>query len=1072
MGGQRTRNQTVPYGEAQFKNLVLSGKLITVDDPILIKPEDFTRLENIRYRDKGVIGVPGMTALNTTVPTSGVAYPKIRSGIHYEKPNETHLLIQAFNAGFTDSLIFDNTNAFPTGGDFEGTSLHDVDSLVGSFNILPDQSVGFANGLYTLIWSGNEHRIAQFINYDPATVTKKYNYSRQLNNDLTDDANIATLYSTDAYLVPEIKFILNYEESGTPLLDSTSQQSFTNYSISRTATGKQFGSYAGNFNSSAYGKIAASSDFDISAGVWTFETFARFTNFTTVRPLCGLRVSAGNYIEMGVNTSGIPYLNLYVGGVATVGITSTGAPVTTGVNHHIEFSQDEDNFYCFVDGIPVIITSITGARMAAGNAELLVGMGYSTSYKHYGTMDHTVFYTGLCKHTNIFIPPSEAYASTAAAIALVACSRPVDGFKFYVQRANTTANSSISIYHVNSIGEWDAIDSLTDGTLVSTTTLGQTGWVTFDSTVDIAYPSIHHDINAYWYMIVFNNVTVTAGSEPQLYKMTCSMPMQHLKALWGGTPQRVDIAWQNTSSDKYRDCTAAIYERDVDVQYVYDTSEITTQYKDPSILNIGGWASNDYLIIGSFVRLQGVKFNMVKNRFNHKETQIVVCYWGGEDWVQCNNIVDTTMGEDNHNYALYRSGTVSWTVPDEALEFKRSINNDAQMYYYRINWSNGLSNTTPNVPKVDQIQTIPAQEELHTFSYIFKWQNRVVILGDYYEKRNSFRVSQYGSTSVWSGPDTYKNEVGSDEEFIAGCSIWTKYSQGNYEDAILVTNKKTYLLRGTTPKEYKLQTLDDAVNCVSANTLRTVTIVTEQGEKNVAIWLSSQGLVMCDGNAIRLIDGDIRNYFEPENSECISYSTAAAMPYADIDYTHQEYHLFFISGTGSAINTEFALDLSRNKWWEGVRTPVLYGMIPVSGSDNKKYSIGFTDTGYIERLDYGNNFDGNSIPYVLKTGDTGLGNTVMKKSIVTGLKVILAVTNSDTPITGTYFINGEPDGEEFGEFIQQGKNRINQDYVGVDRELGSFHSFQLEAKTDDVSIGFKPLCIGIAFQDVMEDTGG
>ena len=177
----------------RIKELTFTGKLITHLDGTLIG-ENFKTLTNLRYTDRNVRGIGGMTQINTTPLTS---HPLIHNGMHFikEQPAESHILIQAYNSGETESKVFQNITAVPNQGDFSATALHTDASGAngGRFSLAPGGTVAYCNGKESMIWGGDEYRCAGFINYDEGGNTFSYDFTDILNNTLTDASNLATL---------------------------------------------------------------------------------------------------------------------------------------------------------------------------------------------------------------------------------------------------------------------------------------------------------------------------------------------------------------------------------------------------------------------------------------------------------------------------------------------------------------------------------------------------------------------------------------------------------------------------------------------------------------------------------------------------------------------------------------------------------------------------------------------------------------------------------------------------------------------------------------------------------------
>ena len=159
--------------ESRFRTreLPLSGRLRTADDPTTIGPNDLSVCKNMRPWDQYPRGIGGMTKINT----SALASTGIRNGLHFRKaqPSESHIL-----AWTTDGKVWKNDTAIPSQGDFNGTVLFTdtVPGPTGRFTVTPGGGLVYCNGVDTIFWGGDEYRCAGFVDIPNATDT--YDYSQ------------------------------------------------------------------------------------------------------------------------------------------------------------------------------------------------------------------------------------------------------------------------------------------------------------------------------------------------------------------------------------------------------------------------------------------------------------------------------------------------------------------------------------------------------------------------------------------------------------------------------------------------------------------------------------------------------------------------------------------------------------------------------------------------------------------------------------------------------------------------------------------------------------------------------
>jgi len=150
--------------QTAIREIPLNGKLITALDPAIVGT-NFQTLKNLRYTEANVKAVDGMTKINSSVMDA--TYLKTRNGFHFvkEQPAESHVMVQAENAGETASAVLQNETAIPGTGNFTATDVHTDDSSagLGRFSNAPRGSMAYCNGEESMVWSGDEGEIASFI---------------------------------------------------------------------------------------------------------------------------------------------------------------------------------------------------------------------------------------------------------------------------------------------------------------------------------------------------------------------------------------------------------------------------------------------------------------------------------------------------------------------------------------------------------------------------------------------------------------------------------------------------------------------------------------------------------------------------------------------------------------------------------------------------------------------------------------------------------------------------------------------------------------------------------------------
>jgi len=160
-----------------------------------------------------------------------------------------------------------------------------------------------------------------------------------------------------------------------------------------------------------------------------------------------------------------------------------------------------------------------------------------------------------------------------------------------------------------------------------------------------------------------------------------------------------------------------------------------------------------------------------------------------------------------------------------------------------------------------------------------------------------------------------------------------------------------------------------------------------------------------------------------------------------LDPQKLEYHWLFASGTSATtLNKELVYDIKRNKWFEIDRGTGMYLQCgcAVQDTDGNQYDYGFIDTGYCERLEYGTNFDGNSIVHTLETGDFApLGLAYVTQ--LDHLKLLtVAKTTTSNSVTCTVNNDTCTGIDSTGTITSSGTNVSNNDTITIDSKTYTF----------------------------------
>ena len=300
-----TFNPTLPQlanDELYAYSILFTGAWIPDDDPTKIGEQHFADLQNLRYTNRGLEGVQGYTRLTTTP----LARPALRSGIHFlpviAGTPTSILLVQAWNAGLTNSAVYQHTATIPSDGDFDAAALW-TDSAgagLGRFAHGPDGTVLYTNGVDTTVWGGTRYRIAAFVNYDDPGNTFRYDVTERMLSTSTASHSLVTLArdaANDIWIlvgsvrpIQGIRFVVQTANAGA----STSTVEYWNGSAWATVAGLVDGTAVGGVTLAQTGSMTFASTVS-TARVSTYDNrllyFYRVRVGATGTPDAGISLS-------------------------------------------------------------------------------------------------------------------------------------------------------------------------------------------------------------------------------------------------------------------------------------------------------------------------------------------------------------------------------------------------------------------------------------------------------------------------------------------------------------------------------------------------------------------------------------------------------------------------------------------------------------------------------------------------------------------------------------------------------------------------------------------------------------
>ena len=1093
------------------REIPLNGRLRTQEDPTTIGASDFQVLQNMRYTDTHIKGIGGMTKINT----AAVANTQIRSGIFFRKDQvaENFTLIQAYSSATASPTIYSCTAAPPATGSFASLYVQATAAGTARFSTAPGDKVAICDGKEALLYGGTEMKIAGFVDYDP-NGTYRYDYTKQVTNSLTDSDNVATVHNVSGIMDANTVLLLHCSgaAAGTIFTDSSTiahtvvasgattepaQYKFSPSSLfnSTIASGINIAATGTEWNFSASGTNPTNGKFSID--LWSrIHAVNQYYNIPiwsygdNIDNFAMLYKTATDTLKFVVSASGVAVVSM-----ETPWIVGYPIPPASYSFSHIELTENGNDWYIYYNGQQKAYLSNASRMMNYANPTMQFFDTFSASATGWLRPQSCYFDeirgSRTPRHTAAFDVPSSEYTVSSLTSLLIGSTLPVQGIKFYVASANNvTGNMSGFFWDGTS---WSPIGSPTDGTTSGGIPLTQTGKLAFTSTASAAKLKAEDDVLLYWYKIEVTNVTGTTT----ISQVTVDTPMQTIKDIWDGEDRSI-ASFQVFKASAYNDYTVNVFE-----EGNYDSANTGT-FADISSLP----ASACWLYAGFTERMQGVKFGVIGASGNTTANVMTCEYFNGGDpnlatgWTMLSINDQTSV----NNASMGQAGLVTWQPPAVTSEFKTylagiagkstttgglpvvgydsevglptisytgtttvvspdSVPSKIQLYYYRFSFSVALDASTV----LSYVAGIPAQETLKGYKFPVHHANRLWLWNNVDSEPNAGICTSVNTSQVFNGQDSTKIYLGNNEGVVAGASLYTRVGSNIMNMQVLCKYAETWAIVGETPENYIVYRISDSIGCVAPETMRTISL--GEGEiigipRNFAIWESAQGFVVFDGANITRVSDDIGDRFDPRSTTAINPSFMN-VGYGYPDPVNQEFHFFCVGAGSSTINEEWVHDYRRKKWFQVVRANPLTCAFPVRDTLGNTYLYGADNTGFVFRLENGNDMNGNGITQTFQIGDVALhkGTIMENTEIDWSVLVAKAKASATGTITVTHYGDGKSTGTTFNP-VDPTKSGYRIVDVPIHTKSGkrTFHSLKFSMTTNDEPVGFEPLFYGATYR--------
>ena len=961
----------------------------------------------------------------------------------------------------------------------------------GYFSDAPDGQMIYCNGVDNCIWGGDETEIKAFVTSnvvvdDTGVATTPKDYTERLNNTKTDGENVVRLGGgNDAY----VKLLIQGDQAdgtaGTSILDSeTSAKTITAVGNAQVDTSQaKFGIGSILFDGTGdYLTVPDSADWYFAAAPFTIDCWVRgYFKYLYDQPICGQYVDANNYWYFGFISQTFVF-KIVAGGVTKANYYNTNE-YTDIAWRHIELVRNATNVYLFIDGVSqtlTVVTAISTNEVPNLAAVLEIGAVFNHATVMNGWLDEFRISKGIARDTSNFTPPVEPYRANVLTF-LVGSPRALQGFKPYVAKPNVAASTmSGKVWNGTT---WDTL-TLTDNTSVGGISLAQTGKINFTSTVSNTKPKYIEGYFLFWYQF-----TLSAGSAT-IYQVTLDAPFQPIVDLWDGTYREVSAAYKRLMSDE--DISTKILRDD------YDAYTVETYADLSSMAAFDSGTGANALEIGFMEKQCGLHFRIPPDFINSTAaTTMFIDYWNGTTYVTVGSISD---GTSQGSISFSKSGTVSWnntnlldetktnklqamtvwnpmsdpTTTESIWGWTTSVAKYVAfpLYFYRVRFDKAMNASC----RLNYVGGITAQNAIGYYKFPIFAQGRILLCCDQAGDKSKITCSGKWLTQVYNGMDSVDIFFGGDGELNCGIELFSQYGGNLYSMILMFKDTETYVMTGQDIASWgkNTYTISTSIGCPAPLTLKKIDLAAEPGQgvnRSLAIWQGVSGIFMSDGRAPIPIHGDIKEYFDKSDSRCIRASMIGDS-IGLMDWSNQEYHWKFASGSSATgLNTELVYDLKRNKWYEinrGTGMDLQCG-VEVQDTDGNQYDYGFIDTGYMERLEYGTTFDGNSIAHTMYFGDFApLGLAFITQ--LDHLKLItMAKTTTTQDVVCSHYSDTLSTSSDKTMDVTKTGYRVTNPAFDDKLQGAPYHSLKFTTTTNDEACGFEPIALVATLHQIQED---
>lgn len=499
----------------------------------------------------------------------------------------------------------------------------------------------------------------------------------------------------------------------------------------------------------------------------------------------------------------------------------------------------------------------------------------------------------------------------------------------------TSVNNNAAVATVKGYqnGAWAAESTgFADGTIAAGASLAVDGTMAWTMSANDDMSVIQGRM-AYWYEISWD----AALDAVEIISIKLTYDPERLSNKWSGVYETpLAVRFYDQSAGQYIDYSGKL------------TNESTAQY-----IQLGGMTTSDELLVKTVEPITGIGFGVVDGYPNTDAALIDKVYWWDGDSYESvdkdtatDGVIDETK-DAAADSSFAQTGVFWWSAADKTPRKRTYAWDSTPGYWYKVVLEAALDLASLDC-RVYIVTVAAFPPALPAYKGVIEFKGRAFVWPDP-EYPNRLRYSANGRPDCFSGRDSrYTDEFGDKTEIVA-CRRFAN-------ELIVWKRDSVWMLEGFSPDTFGTLKIADTVGCVAPKT----TQVIETGYPSmhadeplsIALWMDTDGVYILDGRKPRKISLPIDQYFN-----FVDYSSTAFVAaklgsmQSYVDKLNNEYHLL------PQTTTELVYNFITDEWYPpwirrvGAEAGFLVCGLGLEGTDNRNYSYGANDAGFVFRLE-------------------------------------------------------------------------------------------------------------------------